>query len=61
MGNPDQYTEPKTSTEDSVQSHQFIVTVSECTEDEAKQIITERLEFDEDYGFPYSIEWSQTS
>lgn len=37
--------------------HTFIVTV-ECEDyNKAMLVIQERLEYDEDYGFPYSIEW----
>ena len=37
--------------------HEFIVTVEGCTKEEAEQVIAERLNHDEDYGFDYTIEW----
>jgi hypothetical protein len=37
--------------------HTFIVTV-ECEEAaDALLVMGERLDYDEDYGFPYSVDW----
>lgn len=38
---------------------QFIVTVMAETEEEALQVIAERIDFDEDYSFEYRIDWTQ--
>ena len=35
----------------------FTVTVSGCTAEQAEQVMAERLEHDEDYGFDYRIGW----
>lgn len=35
--------------------HQFTVTVSGCTVEEAIRVVQERTGFDEDYGFEYQI------
>ena len=35
----------------------FTVTVSGCSAEEAAQVIAERIGYDEDYGFDYSISW----
>lgn len=35
--------------------HRFIVTVSGCTISQARQVISERLGHDEDYGFDYTL------
>lgn len=35
--------------------HTFTVTVSNCTREQAKQVMAERIDFDEDYGFTYEI------
>lgn len=37
----------------------YTVTVSAATEDEADQVIAERIGYDEDYGFNYQIGWSK--
>jgi hypothetical protein len=42
-------------------THTYIVTVSGCNQAEADQVMAERLEHDEDYGFPYKIEWESES
>ena len=33
----------------------FIVTIEGCTEEEAEIVMAERLGYDEDYGFNYTI------
>lgn len=33
----------------------YLVTVEDCTEAEAAQVISERINHDEDYGFSYTI------
>ena len=35
--------------------HEFIVTVSGCTAEQAQQVMNERIYYDEDYGFDYRI------
>lgn len=35
--------------------HRFVVTVSGCTKEQAEQVMNERISYDEDYGFEYSI------
>jgi hypothetical protein len=35
--------------------HQFTVTVSGCTYEQAEQVMNERTQHDEDYGFDYTI------
>lgn len=35
--------------------HTFLVTVSGCDRDQAEQVIAERINHDEDYGFDYQI------
>lgn len=35
--------------------HTFTITVSGCTAEQAQQVISERIDHDEDYGFPYQI------
>ena len=37
--------------------HRFIVIVTGCTKEQAKQVLAERLDHDEDYGFDYSVQW----
>lgn len=37
------------------QAHQFVVTVSGCTPEEAAQVLNERISPEEDYGFAYQI------
>ena len=37
--------------------HTFRVTVSGCTAAQAEQVMAERLDHDEDYGFDYQIGW----
>lgn len=36
-------------------SHSFVVTVSGCSAEQADRVIAERVSFDENYGFPYTI------
>lgn len=37
------------------QDHTFVVTVSGCTPEQAQQVMLERICYDEDYGFDYTI------
>ena len=39
--------------------HTFTVTVKCDTEDQALEVMAERINYDEDYGFPYTIEWDE--
>lgn len=39
--------------------HTFVVTVSGCTPEQARQVIAERINHDEDYGFEYSIGYEE--
>lgn len=39
------------------QDFTYTVTIHATTLEEAEQILTERLDHDEDYGFPYSVSW----
>ena len=41
----------------SVREYSYIVTVFAETQDQANQVICERIDPDEDYGFDYIIEW----
>lgn len=36
-------------------SHHFLVTVTAANETQASQVMDERLLFDEDYGFAYTV------
>ena len=36
---------------------QYIVTITNCTDTEADQVMAERLGVDEDYGFDYKIDY----
>jgi hypothetical protein len=36
--------------------HRFTVTVMGCTAEEAAQVMAERIGYDEDYGFTYTID-----
>jgi hypothetical protein len=38
-------------------THNFVVTLTGCTQDEAEQVMAERLGYDEDYGFDYGLDW----
>lgn len=41
-------------------THRFIVDItvdSDDTLDKAESVIRERLDYSEEYGFPYKIEW----
>lgn len=35
--------------------YQFVVTIDAATEWEARKVMNERIGYDEDYGFPYTI------
>jgi len=39
--------------------HTFSVTVSGCTREQAEQVMRERIDHEEDYGFKYTIEWTE--
>ena len=39
--------------------HTFIVTVKDCDRINALIVMQERIEYDEDYGFYYTIEWKE--
>lgn len=41
--------------------HTFIVTVDCGTFDNAVQVMQERLNHDEDYGFPYIVTWEDAN
>ena len=41
--------------QEETKSHTYIVTVSGCSAEQADQVIAERVSFDENYGFPYTI------
>lgn len=41
--------------------HRFVVTVSGCTAEQAEQVMSERINVDEDYGFEYTIGWEGTA
>ena len=40
-------------------TYTFTVTVECETKEQATQVIAERLNHDEDYGFPYEIKWDK--
>ena len=40
-------------------TYTFTVTVECETQEQATQVIAERLNHDEDYGFPYEIRWDE--
>lgn len=37
--------------------HAFVVFVKDCTYEQACEVLRERLGHDEDYGFPYGLDW----
>lgn len=39
-------------------THTFTVTVTCATADRATQVLAERLDHEEDYGFPYTLTWA---
>lgn len=39
----------------------FVVEVRGCTPAQAAQVMAERLNHDEDYGFEYQVDWAVTS
>lgn len=43
----------------SVTDHTFTVTISGCTPEQAAQVIAERINHDEDYGFDYTISYEE--
>lgn len=40
-----------------MKDHQFIVTVSGCSREEAELVMTTRMGYDEDYGFDYEVSY----
>ena len=38
--------------------YKFIVAVEAETLAQAQRVMQERIEYDEDYGFPYMLDWS---
>lgn len=40
-----------------MQEYKFIVTVDTATLEQAEQVMRERIENEEDYGFAYLIDW----
>jgi hypothetical protein len=40
--------------------HRYVVTISECSDEQAEQVIRERIGYDEDYGFGYGIDVSES-
>lgn len=42
---------------DAPTTHTFTVTVTCATADQATQVLSERLDHDEDYGFMYALTW----
>lgn len=45
------------TTPDPVNRRTFLVTVSDVTDDQAAQVMAERLAHDEDYGFRYTLDY----
>lgn len=39
------------------QTHRFTVEVTGCSREQAEQVMIERIQHDEDYGFAYTIDW----
>lgn len=42
-------------------THTFTVHVTGCTKEQAETVMRERICFDEDYGFEYSIDFESAS
>jgi hypothetical protein len=42
-----------------VTDYTFTVTVRCATLDQARQVMAERIGHDEDYGFPYEVDWHE--
>jgi hypothetical protein len=40
-----------------VKTFRFLVIIEAETREEAEQVMAERIGYDEDYGFPYKIDW----
>jgi hypothetical protein len=38
--------------------YKFIVAVEAETYEQACKVMSERISYDEDYGFPYMLDWS---
>lgn len=43
------------------EEHSYIVTITGCTKEEADQVIAERIDHDEDYGFEYSVGFEEST
>ncbi len=41
-------------------AHDFVVSVSGCSREEAEQVMGERCGPAEDYGFEYTVDWKRT-
>lgn len=41
-----------------ITEYKFIVTVEAETFEQAQEVIKERIDHTEDYGFPYMIDWT---
>lgn len=41
--------------------HEFVVTVEGCSRKEAMTVMAERIGYDEDYGFHYTIDFEAKS
>lgn len=44
-----------------MKTFRYLVTVEAETVEQAEQVICERIMYDEDYGFDYSIDWGPWS
>jgi hypothetical protein len=40
-----------------MEKYRFLVTVVAETHDQAVEVMAERILYDEDYGFPYEVDW----
>ena len=53
-------TDPPRRTPGTSHAWRYVVTVTTATREQADQVMAERIGYDEDYGFAYSIDWSDT-
>lgn len=44
-----------------MKKHEFVVTVEGCSRKEAMTVMWERIGYDEDYGFAYTIDFEEKS
>lgn len=49
------------STPTTATDHEFNITISGCSRHQAEQVIAERISYDEDYGFDYSISYQDSA